>query len=473
MTEFDLTIRNGLMVTAAETMRADIGVVGERIVALAETLPPGRRDIDAAGLPVLPGGVDTHVHVEQLGSPQGDETFATASLSALHGGTTTIITHARQAPGSSLLQCVEDYAVQARASVADYAFHLLVTEVTDDLLEHELPALVAAGHSSVKVFMATRANALDDKALLRLMAKCRDLGVLVLVHAENMAAMDYLTEILVAEGQTELECNHLAKPAAIEREAIHRILTYAELLGAHVHVFHVTSAEAVEEIARAQARGVVASGETCPQYLVFTDDDLRAKHNQESLAKLIFGPPPRRAADQEALWSALATGTIDVVSSDHSPHPLGGADGKIAGARKGGFPTTPNGIPGLETRLSLLFSTGVATGRLSYSQFVALTATKPARRFGLYPRKGTLAIGSDADILVWDPDRVFTVANAALHHGVDYTPYEGFKLRGQPSVVISRGEVLIENGAARVAPSRGRFLVRSPAPSAIPSTIGN
>ncbi len=472
MTEFDLTIRNGWVVTAAEMMRADIGVVGERIAALAASLPPGRRDIDAAGLPVLPGGVDTHVHVEQLGSPKGGETFATASLSAAFGGTTTMVTHARQERGTSLRQCLDDYALRARASVIDYAFHLLVTDVTPELLERDLPELVAEGHISVKVFMATRANALDDAALLRLMATCRDAGALVVVHAENMAAINALTEVLEHSGRTGLAYNHLAKPAAVEREAIHRILTYAELLGTRVHVFHVTSAEALDEVTRARRRGVAASAETCPQYLVFTEDDLAAQPDEASTARLIFGPPPRTARDQEALWSALADGRIEIVSSDHSPHPLGGPEGKLAGALKGGFPTAPHGIPGLETRMPLLFSTGVATGRLSFSRFVELTATAPAKRFGLYPRKGTLAVGSDADIVVWTPERQVTIANAALHHGVDYTPYEGRGVRGWPHVVVSRGEVILEDGVATAAPSRGRLVPRTPAAAALQPAIG-
>ncbi|MDB5562815.1 MAG: dihydropyrimidinase [Hyphomicrobiales bacterium] len=466
MAEFDLVVRNGTVATAADTVRADIGVIDGRVVVLGRDLPVGTREVDAGGLLVLPGGVDTHVHVEQNGSPKGAETFASASLSAAFGGTTTMITHARQGPGESLRQCVEDYALRARASVIDYAFHLLVTDVTPTLLDDDLPALVAAGHTSVKVFMATRSNALSDPDLLALMARCRDAGALIVVHAENHAAMEFLTETLQRAGHTALPYNVLAKPAAIEREAIHRILTYAELLGMPVHVFHVTSADAATEIERAQQRGVAASGETCPQYLVFTEDDLRG--NGEHAANLIFGPPPRTSHDRDLLWSYLKRGVIDVISSDHSPHPLAGPGGKLAGAREGGFPTTPHGIPGLETRMPLLFSTGVATGKLTLNNFVALTATNPAKRFGLYPAKGTIAVGSDADIVVWDPDHARIIRNDQLHHQVDYTPYEGFEVRGWPRTVISRGEVIIEGGMPGARANRGKWLRREAQPAATP-----
>jgi dihydropyrimidinase len=465
MTNHDLTIRNGWVVTPCGMMRADIGVMGERIVTLAESLPPGRDDVDANGLPVIPGGVDTHAHVEQLGSPASGETFASASLSALYGGTTTIITHARQERGTSLRHCVEDYAARARASLADYAFHLLVTDVTPVLIEKELPELVAAGHTSVKIFMATRANALDDAALLRLMAACRTAGALVIAHAENIAAMDALTETLAQKGHIGLCYNDIAKPVAIEREAIHRFLTYAELLDTRVHIFHVTSLEALDEILRARRRGVDVSAETCPQYLIFTGEDLSAQPDDTALARLIFGPPPRAAGDREALWSALGERKIDIVSSDHSPHPLHGPGGKLEGARKGGFPTTPHGIPGLETRMPLLYSNGVATGRLSLERFAELAATGPARRFGLFPRKGALAVGSDADIVVWDPEKTVAIANAKLHHGVDYTPYEGREVRGWPRTVIGRGKVLVDGARTLAEPGRGKWLHRiSPMP---------
>jgi dihydropyrimidinase len=472
MAEFDLVIRNGAVVTASETVRCDVGVREGIVRALGSDLPRGMREIDARQLLVLPGGVDSHAHVEQRGSPTVDngETFASASLAAAFGGTTTMITHARQEKGGSLVESVADYAKRAKGSVIDYAFHLLVTDVTDNLLSSELPALAEEGHSSIKFFMATGGNVLNDDGILALLNVARSLGMQLAVHAENHAAIAWLTHTLTRLGHTEIAFNSVAKPIAVEREAVHRVLTYAEIVGVPIHVFHVTSAESGLEIERAQARGVQASGETCPQYLLLTEQNL----NQplEEAAKFVFGPPPRTLADQDALWSHLRCGTLDVISSDHSPHPYFGPQGKLAGAQKGGFATTPHGIPGIETRMMLAYSAGVATGRIDINRFVALTATNPAKRFGLYPQKGSIVIGGDADFVLWDCNRVTTLRNSELHHKVEYTPFEGMSVRGWPSIVVSRGDVIVENGVAAIQSARGRWLPRKRlSPSAMPPGV--
>lgn len=465
MESLDCVIRNGTVVTAGGRAPCDVGIRDGRIVALGERLEGAREEIDATGLLVLPGGVDSHVHVEQRGNPVADntDTFASATLSAAFGGTTTIITHARQEKGGSLAESLADYTERARASVIDYAFHLLVTDVTDTLVEQDLPAAAAAGHTSIKVFMAGGAHFIDDAALLRLLAAARDLGLQPVVHAENHAAIEWLTGELRRSGRSELRFNGLSKPKSVEREAVHRILTFAEIVGVPMHLFHVTSAEAAEELERAQQRGVMATGETCPQYLYLTEADL--ERPLEDAARFIFGPPPRTVADQEALWSAMRRGVIDVVSSDHSPHPYSGPHGKLEGARRGGFATTPHGIPGLETRMTLMYSAGVPTGRISLEEFVALTATRPAMRFGLFPRKGTIGIGADADIVLFDPDATTVVRNADLHHRVEYTPYEGTTLRGAPRMTLSRGEVIVAAGQATAEAGRGRLLRRTLRPA--------
>ena len=466
MSTFDLVIRNGTIATEADTSEGDIGIRGGRIAALGKNLGRGAREIDAQGLFVLPGGVDSHVHVEQRGSPRvaNTDTFASATLSAAFGGTTTIVTHARQDKGGSLAESVADYTDKAREAVIDYAFHLLVTDVTDKLLDADLPDAVAAGHTSIKIFMATANNAIGDADIIRLLARARPLGAQPVVHAENHAAIEWLTRQLNTSGRSGLAFNGLAKPAAVEREAIHRVLTYAEIVGVPLHVFHVTSGEAVEEIERARARGVSATGETCPQYFYFTESDL--DRPLDEAAKLVFGPPPRTRADQDALWSAIRRGTIDVISSDHSPHPYSGPGGKREGANKGGFATTPHGIPGLETRMALTYSAGVASGRISLNDFVALTATNPAKRFGLYPRKGSILVGGDADLILWDAKAKSKIRNADLHHRVEYTPYEGLEVSGAPVTTISRGDVIVAERKATCEPRRGQLLVRTPMPIA-------
>jgi dihydropyrimidinase len=462
MMEYDLVIRNGTVVTATETAVFDIGVSEGRVSALARRLPGGTREIDASGLLVMPGGVDTHVHVEQRGNPEGPftDTFFTATRSAACGGTTTILSHARQVKGESLAVSVADYTERARKAVVDYAFHLLVTDPNEAVLGQELPELIKAGHNSIKFFTASARNVLSDEQILRLMAVARKEGAFLLAHAENEAATNWLTEELVRSGKTHPHYNALAKPPAVEREAVHRVLAFAEIVDVPVQIFHVTSEEAVKEVERAQERGLQVYGETCVQYLVLTEADLHGP--VEESVKFIFGPPPRQTQDQAALWRALKRGVLGMVSSDHAPFPYSGPGGKLEGVLKGGFATTPHGIPGLETRMALLFSAGVVPGLISPNEFVALTSTNPAKLFDLYPRKGSIVVGGDADIVIWDTGLEKTIRNDALHHQLEYTPYEGMKVRGWPKYTISRGEVILDAGEFTAEPGRGLWLDRRP-----------
>lgn len=459
--QFDLVVRNGTVVTASEIVDCDIGITNGQIACLGRGLISRGKEIDATGLLVMPGGVDTHVHCEQRGNPEGPYTddFLTATQSAACGGTTTIISHARQVKGESLIISIADYERRACKSVIDYAFHLMVTDPSQQVLETELPALIRAGHCSIKFFTASERNYINDAQILALMTVARDEGALLLAHAENEAAINWLTAELVRNGHTHPRFNAMAKPPVVEREAVHRVLTLAEIVDVEIQIFHVTSAEALEEIERAQKRGLRFHGETCPQYLALTRAALDVE--EAEAIKFIFGPPPRELTDQQALWSALNRGVLNIVSSDHAPFPYSGAGGKLEGVKRGGFETTPHGIPGLETRLPLLFSEGVSKGRIDLNRFVALAATNPAKLFDLYPRKGTIAVGSDADLVLWDPDKEVTIRNSDLHHRLEYTPYEGMKVRGYPCVTLSRGEVVAELGKVVDTP-RGQWLRREP-----------
>jgi len=378
----DLAVRGGTVATASDIVRADIGIRDGRIVAIAEALSDARETLDASGLLVLPGGVDAHCHLAQptYGGVACADDFESGTVSALCGGTTTVMPFATQGPG----------------------------------------------------------------------------GGLVMVHAENHDCIAFLADRMVRAGHTAPAWHAHARPQATEREASHRAIALAEVAGAPLFLVHVSAAEAVEQIAEARARGLPVHGETCPQYLFLNAADLD-RPGMEG-AKFMCSPPPRDQAGTETLWRALQNGVLEVVSSDHSPARFQGADGKLAQGPDAPFTKIGNGVPGLETRLPLLFSEGVNGGRFDLCRFVALTATNPAKIYGLYPRKGTIAVGSDADLVLWDAGRRVTLANADLHHNVDYTPYEGFEVTGWPVMTLLRGRTVWNDGEVRAEPGAGRFL---------------
>jgi dihydropyrimidinase len=459
---FDLVIRQGTVVNEDSIGVYDVGITGGRIVALGLELGPAVTDIDATGKLVLPGGVDSHCHIEQpkrAGPPNAD-TFASGTTSAAFGGTTCVICFAPQEKGEGISAAVADYHARAeRGAVIDYSFHVIITDPTEAVLERELPPLVAAGHRSIKIFMTYEPSFLTDEQVLDVMAAARRLQALVVVHAENHAAIRWMTARLVRAGLTTPKYHAYAKPAVVEREAIHRVIALAELLDQPIQIFHVTTAEGVEEISRAQARGLKVYGETCPQYLGLTADDL-ARPGIEG-AKMICSPALRTVADQEALWLALKIGVLGIVSSDHAPSRIG-ADGKQFAGVDAPFTKIPNGLPGLETRLPYLFSEGVRKGRIDLQRFVALTSTNPAKLFGLAPRKGRISIGADADIAIWDPDLVRTVHATEMHTGADYTPFEGMVLTGWPVSVFVRGRAVVLDGKNLAEPGSGEFVPRAP-----------
>jgi dihydropyrimidinase len=455
----DLVVRNAHLVTESEDRRCDIGVAGGRIVALGESLPKGGREIDAGGRLVLPGGVDGHCHLDQpMPAPMKmADDFASGTRSAACGGTTTVIPFAAQAKGQSLEAAVADYHRRAEGKACiDYAFHLIVSDPSPRVLAEELPRLIRDGYTSFKIYMTYDDLKLSDREILEVMDLARREGAMVMVHAENSDAIAWLTEKLVAAGRTAPAYHAASRPPAVEREATHRAIALSELVDVPILIVHVSGGEAFEQIRRARERGLNIHAETCPQYLLLTAAHLGAGGYHG--AKCVCSPPPRDEASQAEVWRALAGGDCSVLSSDHAPFRYEDPQGKKPEGREVAFPHIPNGIPGLETRLPLLFSEGVLKGRIDLQRFVALTAANPARMYGLYPQKGTLAVGSDADLVVWDAQRDVTVTNAALHHAVDYTPYEGLRITGWPVITLSRGEVVYQDGRFTGRPGHGRFL---------------
>jgi dihydropyrimidinase len=467
MAEFDMVIRGGLVATATDVTLADVGIVGEVVTAVGKNLGPGKQEIDAQGKYVVPGGVDSHCHIEQPSSISGKmnaDTFLTGTRSAACGGTTTVICFSPQRQGWSLVDSTADYHERAKKAAIDYTFHLIVNDPNEDVMT-SLPGLIAEGHRSIKIFMTYDSNRVTDDGVLRLMALARENEAFMVLHAEHHEMIKWQTERLLAAGLTDAKYHAWSKPPVVEREAVHRVISMSELLDFPCQIFHVTCAEAAEEIHRAQQRGVKIFGETCTQYLSLTADDMDRADGEG--AKYVCSPSPRSQADIEALWGYLKTGVLGNVSSDHAPTNFSvpsehSEDLKLPHGQDTKFPDMPNGLPGLETRLPVLFHQGVSSGRIDINQFVALSSTNPAKLFGIYPKKGAIAPGSDADIAIWDPNKKTTIRQADLHHAVDYTPYEGWQVDGWPVTTISRGKVVADDGGFVGEAGHGRFLARGP-----------
>ena len=463
MAGYDLVIRGGTVVTAADTVRADVAGAGGRIVAVGSGLGPGAREIDATGRLVMPGGVDSHCHIEQM-SASGimcADDFHSATVSAAFGGTTTVIPFAAQHRGQSLRQVVADYHDRAGPkAVIDYAFHLIVSDPNEQVLGQELPALIRDGYTSFKVYMTYDLLRLNDWQMLDVLSLARAEGALTMVHAENHEMMSWLAQRLVAQGHVAPKYHAVSHARLAEGEATNRAIRLAELVDAPMLVVHVSAPDAIDVLRAAQTRGVKVFAETCPQYVMLTAKDL----DRDGALGALFccSPPPRDEAGQEAVWRGLQNGTFDVFSSDHAPYR---PDQKLPNGEATTFKQVANGVPGLELRLPILFSEGVNKGRIDLNRFVALAATNHAKLYGLHPRKGTIAAGADADIAIWDPDREVTVRHADLHDAVGYTPYEGRVLKGWPETVISRGRVVVEGGQLHAERGSGEFL-----PCAIPDS---
>jgi dihydropyrimidinase len=456
---FDLVIRNAQAVTASDTFQCDIGVREGRIVQLGLALDSGAREIDAAGRPVTPGGVDAHCHLDQpMPAPlRMADGFASGTRSAACGGTTTVIPFAAQAKGQSLRAAVDDYHRRAEGQAhVDYAFHLIVSDPTPTALREELPALIREGYSSFKIYMTYDDLKLDDGQVLDVLDVAREHGAMAMIHAENADCIEWLTRRLEAAGRTAPRYHAHARPMLVEREATHRAIALAELVDVPILVVHVSGREAVEQIRWARAHGLSVFAETCPQYLFLTAEDLGLDDSYQG-AKCVCSPPPRDKANQQVIWDGLNDGLFTVFSSDHAPFRFDDPEGKKPGGQEVGFRHIPNGIPGLETRMALLWSEGVMAGRITPQKFVELTATNPARAYGLHPRKGSIAVGGDADLVIWE-EREFVLGNARLHHDVDYTPYEGMRLSAWPAMTLARGEVVWDGAAFTGRTGHGRFL---------------
>lgn len=458
MSELDLIVRNGTIATASDVFRADIGIKNGRIVQIAERIDGDGKVVDAEGKYVLPGGIDSHVHISQ---PSGEgivmaDDFESGTRSALFGGNTTLMPFCLQEKGRSLREALKDYHALAEGNCyTDISFHLIVNDPTEAVLGQELPALIEDGYASLKVFMTYEDLRLSDAEILKALDVARQTGATVMVHCENEDAIRFLIEKHEAAGDVAPRAHATTRPAAVEREATHRALTLAEIVDVPVVIVHVSNGQAMEEIGRARARGVKVVGETCPQYLVLTADDLSGMDWEG--AKFVCSPPPRDEASQRECWLGIENGVFDLFSSDHCPFRYDDERGKINPRGRTSFRHIPNGIPGVETRMPILFSEGVMKGRIDLPRFVSLTATNHARTYGLYPQKGTIAIGSDADLAIWDPKEKRTIRHADLHDGADYSPYEGIDVEGWPTTVILGGRVMIEDGVLKGKKGDGAY----------------
>lgn len=459
MSSFDTVIRGGTVVTATETRTADVGIEDGKVAALGQGLS-GAKTIDAGGRLVLPGGVDSHVHIEQLSSfaiPCADD-FYSGTVSAAFGGTTTILPFCAQHREDALPKVLAEYFEKARAkAVVDYAFHLIIANPDEATLSRDLPAAIGQGIRSFKIFMTYDRMRLADEQILDVMSVARRDGALLMVHAENHGIISWLGGRMVKQGNVAPRYHAICHTRSSEAEAINRVITLAEVVDCPILIVHVSTPEGIDLIRKAQARGVKVFAETCPQYLFLTAKDI----DRPGVLGAAFccSPPPRDEAAQEACWAGLKDGTLTVYSSDHAPYKMD-ASGKLPNGEQTTFKQMANGVPGIELRLPLLFTFGYKAGRITLNEFVALTSARHAQTYGLFPRKGTIAVGSDADIAIWDPEKKVTITKDLVHDNTGYTPYEGRELTGWPVTVLSRGEVIVDAGKLTAARGRGQFLPR-------------
>lgn len=458
--DFDVTLRGGRISTERETFEADIGIKDGVIAAIGKDLPSGRSDIDAQGRWVLPGGIDSHVHIEQLsgmGMMCADD-FYSGTVSAAFGGTTTIIAFAAQHRGKRIPDVVADYARRAQEkAVIDYGFHLILADPDETALTQDLPKAIADGMTSLKVYMTYNALKLDDYQLLDVLALAGREGALVMIHAENHDMIRWIAQRLLDRGHLAPKFHAVAHDPLAETEASGRAIALSRLVDVPVLLVHVAGAETVELIRAARRLGTQVHAESCPQYLFLKGEDLDLPGVEG--AKFCCSPPPRDARSQEAVWAGLKDGTLGLYSSDHAPYRFD-ESGKLPKGEATTFKDMANGVPGIELRMPLLFSEGVMAGRISINEFVALTASNHARMYGLSHRKGDIAVGMDADLALWNPHRQTVVSAALLHDNVGYTPYEGMRLRGWPELVMSRGRIVVQDGTLRAERGSGAFIPR-------------
>jgi dihydropyrimidinase len=466
--EFDLVVRNARVATASDIFESDIAIRDGKIVQLGTSLPAGAREYDAQGRVVTPGGIDAHCHLDQPMEPpvRMADDFDTGTRAAACGGTTTVIPFAAQVKGQSLRAAVDDYHRRAEGKAhVDYGFHMIVSDPTPEVLEKELPQLIREGYTSFKIYMTYDDLKLNDGQILDVLDVARKHDATAMIHAENADCIQWLTKRLEASGRTAPRYHAVSRPMLVEREATHRAIALSELADVPILIVHVSGREAVEQIRWARSHGMNIMAETCPQYLFLTAEDLGIDDSYHG-AKCVCSPPPRNQANQEVIWNGLNDGLFTVFSSDHAPFNYDSPEGKKPNGEEVSFGHIPNGIPGIETRLSLLYTHGVLAGRMTLNRFVELTSTNPAKVYGLHPRKGSIAIGADADLVVWQEGER-SVSNRELHHNVDYTPYEGLQLKAWPCLTLSGGQVVWDGERFHSRSGGGRFLQRG-APTLLP-----
>ncbi len=457
MTKADLIIRNARVVSSTDDQLTDVTVRGGKISEIGRASKEATRVIDARGLVLTPGGVDVHAHIEQMSGMglMNADTFETATRSAAIGGTTSVVSFAPQSAAPRLADAVEDYAARAlRGAIIDHAFHIIVNDMSADQIAEDLRALIAAGHRSIKVFTTYNIQ-LSDRDICEILAIAKDAGALVCVHAENDGLIGWTKDRLLAGGKAAPRHHALSHPRLAEIEAVERLIRFAEFFATPVMLFHISTAEAVDAIRRARARGVPVWAETCPHYL-FMAADVLDRPGVEG-AKWMCSPPQRTKADQSALWEGLGDGTLDLVSSDHAPYRFD-ETGKLSQGENVDFSRIANGLPGLEVRMPLMFD-AMLRGQITASDFVAICCTRPAAIHGL-SGKGDISIGADADLVLWDSDATRTYAENDLNDNVGYNPWTGRTVQGAVRSVFLRGQMIVENGACIGAPGTGKWIAR-------------
>ncbi|MDH3540710.1 MAG: dihydropyrimidinase [Acidimicrobiia bacterium] len=463
-------IKGGTVITATETMQANVLIDGGKVVAIAQgsaqTWAEGAdRVIDAAGKYVVPGAVDVHTHFElPFGGTYVSDNFETGTRAAAYGGTTTVIDFAVQVKGETIRDGFDTWMAKADGACAiDYGFHMIVGDINEDSLK-EMSAIVDDGVTTFKLFMAYPGVLYsDDGEIFRAMQQAAKDGTMIMMHAENGIAIDILREQAVARGETDPKYHTITRPPQTESEAVHRSLALAEVAGTPLYIVHMSAKEGVAELTLARDRGQNAFGETCPHYLhLSVEDDIDVPGFEG--AKYVCSTPIRFRSEghQEALWGALIRGDLQVVSTDHADFFY--EDDEILGRQKrlgeGNFTLIPNGLPGVEERFQVMYQSGVVEGRFSLNRWIEMCCTAPAKMMGLYPQKGTIAVGSDADIVIYDPKTSFVYGTDTIHGNIDYTAYDGMQIAGKVDTVLSRGEVIVENDTYVGTKGHGRYLKR-------------
>ncbi|MDR3588093.1 MAG: dihydropyrimidinase [Negativicutes bacterium] len=455
MTTYDLLLKGGTIVTASDVYAGDIAVLDGKVALIGQALDvPAGQVIDATGKYLLPGGIDVHTHLDMpFGGTVTADNFFTGGAAAACGGTTTVVDFAIQGKGQTLAQTIDTWLAKAADCPIDYGLHVAVTDMNEAVLA-EMPKTIAAGFPSFKLFMTYDGLRVTDDVLMKALLAAKQHGGLVSVHAENYYVIDYYTKEFEKTGKVEPKYHALSRPPLAEGEATARAIRMAKLVEAPLYIVHLSCEDALREVARARDEGLPVMAETCPQYLVLSYDNYEEPGFNG--AKYVMSPPLRPRENQAPLWQGLKKGDLQVVATDHCSFNFKGQ--KELGREF--FGKIPNGAPGIETRLAVLYSSGVGQGRIDLQRFAAITATNPAKIFGLYPQKGTIAVGSDADIVVFDPQARRTISTDILHENVDYTAYEGFAATGYPVATVARGRLIAADGKFTGAAGSGKLIKR-------------